>query len=176
MSVKWNAAAKRESGYSLIEILASLVILSIVTLALTAFFTNSLMYTKGNQSKTVMVNLARNALIYMEKQPFEPVQSYYSTYDEIACGAAGCSAEVGGLVKDATVLVDVLNPLVNGVQYKLSVEFQREIHNEMLADPDKKSMAQLLIPVVVKVERADGKTGSRNVTEVEGYISSEKIR
>ncbi|WP_433945222.1 type IV pilus modification PilV family protein [Paenibacillus sp. SN-8-1] len=165
-------------GYSLVEVLAALVILSIVTLAMTAFFTSSLSFTKGNQSKTVMVNLARNALVYLEKQPFDPIKKYYITdnNNEIACDPdpLGCNTMISGLVDDPHILYQVLNPTINKVQYKLTIEYQRDIHNKMLKE--QKSMAELLIPIQVKVERADGRGGNRNITGVEGYISSEKIR
>lgn len=175
----------KESGFSLIEVLAALVILSIVTLALTAFFINSMDYAKGNQNKTVMVNLARNALVYMEKQPFDPIKDYFNpdsgTIDEITCDLVlGCSPEISNRVSDGIVLHKVLNPYVNDVQYTLTIEYQRELHNSntMLRSSDQstKNMAELLIPIKVIVKREDGREGNRNKTEVEGYITSERIR
>lgn len=60
----WNRSRERgkEAGFTLIEVLAAIVILSIVSLVLTSYFTNAMTYSKSNQNKTIMVNLARNAL------------------------------------------------------------------------------------------------------------------
>ncbi|SDF21803.1 prepilin-type N-terminal cleavage/methylation domain-containing protein [Fontibacillus panacisegetis] len=172
-----------ESGFSLVEVVAALVIFSIVTLSLTAFFINSMDYAKGNQNKTVMVNLARNALVYLEKQPFDEIKKYFITdgkYD-IKCDlTTGCPPEVSKLVSNASVFNEILNPLVNDVRFKLTIEYQRDLHNSdtMLSSvkQEERNMAQLLFPVNVVVEREDGRSGARNTTEVEGYITSERIR
>ncbi|MCM3627144.1 prepilin-type N-terminal cleavage/methylation domain-containing protein [Paenibacillus glycanilyticus] len=167
-----------ESGFSLLEVLAALVVLSVVSLVLTSFFTNALTYAKGNQSKTVMVNLARNALFYMEKQSFEPIQAYFadSSHTAISCRISGCDALVSPLAEDASILQQILNPNINGVQYTISVIYQREMHNDMLHDPDQKNMAEELLPVMVRVDRAGGTASARNRAEVEGYIASERVR
>ncbi|MBA9084235.1 prepilin-type N-terminal cleavage/methylation domain-containing protein [Fontibacillus solani] len=177
-----------ESGFSLVEVVAALVIFSIVTLSLTAFFINSMDYAKGNQNKTVMVNLARNALVYLEKQPFDEIKEYFipvdSTIegeDEITCElTTGCPPKVSKLVSDATVFNEILNPLVNDVRFKLTIEYQRDLHESdtMLGSSEQEdiNMAQLLIPIKVIVEREDGRSGARNRTEVEGYITNERIR
>lgn len=67
---------KQEKGFTLIEVLAAIVILSIVSLVLTSYFTNAMSYSKSNQNKTIMVNLARNALFYVEKQDFKEMQEF----------------------------------------------------------------------------------------------------
>ncbi|MNW55023.1 hypothetical protein D3C74_326590 [compost metagenome] len=172
-----------ESGFSLVEVVAALVIFSIVTLSLTAFFINSMDYAKGNQNKTVMVNLARNALVYMEKQKFDKIETYFITdgNEDITCDlTTGCTPKVSKLVSNASVFNEILNPLVNDVRFKLTIEYQRDLHesNTMLGSSEQEdiNMAQLLIPVKVIVEREDGRSGARNRTEVEGYITSERIR
>jgi prepilin-type N-terminal cleavage/methylation domain len=176
--MKWIRCGTKESGLTLVEVLAALVILSIVSLVLTSFFTNALTYAKGNQSKTVMVNLARNALFYMEKQSFEPIQTYFSNPSNtaISCQVSGCDAAVSQLAEDSAVMQQILNPNINGVQYTISVIYQRDMHNDMLHDTDKLHMAEELLPVMVKVERVNGTTSARNTAEVEGYIASERVR
>lgn len=67
---------KQEKGFTLIEVLAAIVILSIVSLVLTSYFTNAMSYSKSNQNKTIMVNLARNALFYVEKQDFKAMKVF----------------------------------------------------------------------------------------------------
>ncbi|WP_201004942.1 type IV pilus modification PilV family protein [Paenibacillus glycanilyticus] len=176
--MKWIRLGNKESGLTLVEVLAALVILSVVSLVLTSFFTNALTYAKGNQSKTVMVNLARNALFYMEKQRFEPIQTYFSNTSNTAinCPLTGCNTAVSKLAEDSAVLQQILNPNINGVQYTISVIYQRDMHDAMLHDADKKNMAEELLPVLVRVEKANGSASARNAAEVEGYIASERVR
>lgn len=71
-----KSGLKQEKGFTLIEVLAAIVILSIVSLVLTSYFTNAMSYSKSNQNKTIMVNLARNALFYVEKQDFEEMSNF----------------------------------------------------------------------------------------------------
>ncbi|CAM3478435.1 prepilin-type N-terminal cleavage/methylation domain-containing protein [Paenibacillus lupini] len=174
--MKWIRYGAKESGLTLVEVLASLVVLSVVSLVLTSFFTNALSYAKGNQSKTVMVNLARNALFYMEKQSFGPIETYFSNSSNISCPLSGCIEPVSQLVEDSSVLQQILNPNINGVQYTISVIYQKDMRDRMLSNPDKKNMAEELLPILVRVEKANGTASARNASEVEGYIASERVR
>ncbi|MCM2980565.1 hypothetical protein CHH55_19005 [Niallia circulans] len=54
-------------GLTLIEVLLSLTILSIIILGIMNFFTQAYSYTNLNQKKTAGINVARNALTYMEQ-------------------------------------------------------------------------------------------------------------
>ncbi|GLX69298.1 type IV pilus modification PilV family protein [Paenibacillus glycanilyticus] len=176
--MKWIRRGTDESGLTLVEVLAALVILSVVSLVLTSFFTNALTYAKGNQSKTVMVNLARNALFYMEKQSYEPIHTYFAntTNTAITCPVSGCDANVSQLAEDSSILQQILNPNINNVQYTISVIYQRDMHNDMLNNSDTKNMAEELLPVLVRVEKVNGTASARNAAEVEGYIASERVR
>lgn len=182
---------RKENGFTLLEVLAAIVILSIVSLVLTSYFTNALSYSKSNQNKTVMVNLARNALFYMEKQDFETMKQLF-TSDIQQPGLVGnlCTSTSECQYKDKFlspgILPDILNPLVNNVQYELEISYQAELHTEMLeGDPADSSsvpehrkiqMAQYLLPVKVVVKGPGGPRGQAYETVVEGYISDEKIR
>ncbi|MEK4325884.1 prepilin-type N-terminal cleavage/methylation domain-containing protein [Paenibacillus sp. FSL R7-0312] len=195
---KWNRNRERgkEEGFTLIEVLAAIVILSIVSLVLTSYFTNALSYSKSNQNKTIMVNLARNALFYMEKQDFEKLELYFrgrpgsGAQPEIighpAIKAAGCvpltptvSCSVySSAVNDVTTLAKVLNPTINNVNYHIDIEYQSSLHQGMIgsSDPVEQATAEFLLPVRIKVK--DSGKGGINVKEtvVEGYITDEKIR
>ncbi|MDQ0192160.1 type IV pilus modification PilV family protein [Paenibacillus wynnii] len=203
---KRNATWDKEQGFTLIEVLAAIVILSIVSLVLTSYFTQALSYSKSNQNKTIMVNLARNALFYMEKQDFEMMSLYFQgqaaegTQPEIAghsiIQASGCvpltettvSCEIyKDMVTDEYTLANVLNPVINNVKYQVKITYQAELHREMVKgkisgntddtiDERKKEMAPFLIPVEVKVTGPGGPNGHVSSTVVEGYITDEKIR
>lgn len=174
----------RDQGFSLIEVLAAITILSIVALVLSSYFTNSLSYSKKNQNKTIMVNLARNALFYMEKQSFSVLSGYFKDNGTLECEKTpgdpvqDCSGPAGLLGKDEEVVRGVLTPAVNGIQYAVSIQYQKDLHEDMRhsADETKKDSAKYLLPVKVTV-RGPGDSGSRaNETVVEGYITDETIR
>lgn len=196
---KWNRNRERgkEAGFTLIEVLAAIVILSIVSLVLTSYFTNALSYSKSNQNKTIMVNLARNALFYMEKQDFGDMGAFFNVkkvnqnplHPEIVASqckdATTCIYNTN--IMNAGALPEVLNPVINGISYEVSIKYQADLHQDMLAgksivdgvesaDDRKKEMAPYLIPVLVEVTGPGGPNGQASSTAVEGYITDEKIR
>ncbi|KHL94020.1 hypothetical protein QW71_20310 [Paenibacillus sp. IHB B 3415] len=196
---KWNRNRERgkEEGFTLIEVLAAIVILSIVSLVLTSYFTNALSYSKSNQNKTIMVNLARNALFYMEKQDFEAMGQYFNVKETSQsavhpvieaeqCKDASCLYNNAGFINSA-VLPEVLNPFINNIQYEVNITYQAKLHEDMLAgksssggkdavDTRKQEMAPYLIPVQVEVTGPGGPNANTVSTVVEGYITDEKIR
>lgn len=195
---KWNRNRERgkEEGFTLIEVLAAIVILSIVSLVLTSYFTNALSYSKSNQNKTIMVNLARNALFYMEKQDFEAMAQYFDVdntnpsavhpdIEAAQCTATACNYTT--LFMNSGVLPDVLNPVINNISYQVNITYQADLHRDMLkgksivngvesSDPRKQEMAPYLIPVQVEVTGPGGPNAHTSSTVVEGYITDEKIR
>ncbi|MGE6751870.1 type IV pilus modification PilV family protein [Rossellomorea sp. NPDC071047] len=68
---------KNNRGFTLIELLVSITILGIVLLSFMNFFLQSSTYTNGNQKKTVGVNVARNVLMFMEKQDFLETRDFF---------------------------------------------------------------------------------------------------
>ncbi|UQZ33817.1 prepilin-type cleavage/methylation domain-containing protein [Paenibacillus sp. PK3_47] len=185
---KWRTIRNKEQGFTLIEVLAAIVILSIVSLVLTSYFTNALSYSKSNQNKTIMVNLARNALFYMEKQDFEKMQKFFDKYklsaDKCLIDACGDGTAEGIAYQqsfDTKALAHVLNPTVNGIDYSINVVFQEELlkepesEDEAVNGVDKKDISEYLIPVKVVVTRKT-EGGQSAPVEVEGYISNEEIR
>jgi hypothetical protein len=146
-----------------------------------SYFTNALSYASTNQNKTVMVNLARNALFYVEKQDFKKVEKYFNlnegNYPDISAeqcivDSAGCSE----LFSNSELLESVLNPTINGVVYNIMISYQSELHTKMKAADSKVAMAAYLLPVKVTVRGAAGSKGRTNDTVVEGYITDDKIR
>jgi prepilin-type N-terminal cleavage/methylation domain-containing protein len=200
-----NTKESTEKGFTLLEVLAAIIILSIVSLVLTSYFTRALSYSKSNQNKTIMVNLARNALFYMAKQDFETMSVYFqgtkagtqpAVVGHASIDASGCvpltetSVSCGNyenMITDANTLAHVLNPVINNVKYQVSITYQANLHQEMMngktsgnaneaVDVRKQEMAPYLIPVEVTVTGPGGPNGNTSSTVVEGYITDEKIR
>ncbi|WP_162551160.1 prepilin-type N-terminal cleavage/methylation domain-containing protein [Paenibacillus tepidiphilus] len=174
-----------QSGFTLVEVLAAIVILSIVSLVLTSYFTNAMSYSKSNQNKTIMVNLARNALFYMEKQDFEAVKTYFTNHPAIEaddCRTAGCT--LADPIPFTGSPTDVFNPTVNGIKYQIDVVYQPEIWSEKTqpspsgaaSSIDLSKSRDYLLPVLVKVRRADPGNQPVYDVKVEGYITDERIR
>lgn len=186
-----RAFVNRQNGFTLVEVLGAIVILSIVSLVLTSYFANAMTYSKSNQNKTIMVNLARNALFYMEKQDFEKMKEFFVTegytLSADVCGIGACgnnSSKEGQAYQQAfetEALAHVLHPRVNGIDYSIEVVYQ----DGLLEEPDsgdeavnelaKTDIKDYLIPVKVVVTRDSGDGPSAPV-RVEGYISNEEIR
>lgn len=172
----------RDEGFTLIEVLAATVILSVASLAMMTFFINAMSYNKGNQNKTVMVNLARNALFYMEKQRFNDVRDYFANNSVIDLQQSNCQlVGLGELkcdsnndfLKSMTGLWDVFNPVVNGKNYEVIVTYQKN-----LVDKEPSSTKfQYLIPISVSVRDKNAPNlSTRYQANVEGYILDESIR
>lgn len=188
---------KKEEGFTLIEILAALLILSIVALAFTAYFSNALTFAKSNQNQTIMSNLARNALVYMQKQNFEELQKYFDSDSAtvVRTGNATTTKRVGitpetfsGCTTATSAgtctfrnifpsgnlqpLMAVLNPQVNGINYRVVIEYQSDLNRAQ------NEGGGLLLPIsatVTTVEAGAGGPGADAVT-VEGYVNAQSIR
>ncbi|MDI4644313.1 type IV pilus modification PilV family protein [Cohnella hashimotonis] len=174
-----------EEGFSLIEVLAAITILSIVSLAMTAFFIQAMSYAKGNQNKTVAVNLARNALFFVEKQSFDEFNKYFKTHLKV--DSANCTyennqynckndEETENLFRNIPGLWGVLNTNINGKEYQLTIEYEDQVLKNTPEDPKKRDLAAYLIPIKVVTNEKNAKPASRGFAEVGGYITDEKIR
>lgn len=64
--MKFFKILSSSKGLTLIEVLVSLTILSIILLGIMNFFNQAYSYTNSNQKKTAAINVARNALTYMD--------------------------------------------------------------------------------------------------------------
>ncbi|WP_315907136.1 type II secretion system protein, partial [Priestia koreensis] len=73
---------QNQQGMTIIELLVSLVILTILFTGAMQFFPQSYSYTRVNQSKTVGTNVARNALQYMQGQSFLKVKKEFESPNE----------------------------------------------------------------------------------------------
>ncbi|AOL35343.1 MULTISPECIES: prepilin-type N-terminal cleavage/methylation domain-containing protein [Geobacillus] len=66
----------RQAGFTLIETLLAITLLSGVAIGLFYFFTNAMMHTSYNQGRTVAVNVARGVAAYMERLEFSALERY----------------------------------------------------------------------------------------------------
>lgn len=190
-----NRREPREEGFTLIEVLAATVILSVASMAMMAFFINAMSYNKGNQNKTVMVNLARNALFYMEKQNYNQVERYFSQIGEsdgkdpimtmkesITISNNGVSCHVplkSELLNGFSGIGNVLRPSVNGKDYDITITYQTDLEKGRANAPlptTEDRMSKYLIPIRVSVKALGAVESLRNQTYVEGYVTNEKIR
>ncbi|WP_456273866.1 type IV pilus modification PilV family protein [Bacillus sp. AK031] len=80
--MKLSNNLRNHQGLTLIEVLVSVTILSTVLLVFLNFFFQAGTYTNMNQKKTVAVNVARNALMYMENQSFLVTKRAFSDVNE----------------------------------------------------------------------------------------------
>jgi prepilin-type N-terminal cleavage/methylation domain-containing protein len=107
-------------GFTLIEVLASIVILSAVTTGIFLFFTNAMKYTTYNQGKTVAINIARGVLAYMERLDFAKLQQYVeiemnnTNEPYVKIDASKCNSS---LFENQQVCEAILRPTINNVVY-----------------------------------------------------------
>jgi prepilin-type N-terminal cleavage/methylation domain-containing protein len=75
---------KNPLGFTLIEILVTLVILSIVLLSFMSFFTQSSLFTQKNNEKLTAINLAQETVVTIKNQPsyFQKVAKYSTGFPE----------------------------------------------------------------------------------------------
>ncbi|NGZ76089.1 prepilin-type N-terminal cleavage/methylation domain-containing protein [Saccharibacillus alkalitolerans] len=187
---------KKEQGFTLIEVLAALLIVSITALAFTAYFSNAMTFAKTNQNKTIMSNLARNALVYMQKQDFERLEAYFDSSSATVVRAAeaeqprrvgitpetfeNCTASSSGACAFRDIfeggnlepVTAVLSPRVNGIAYRVVIEYQQDLNRAQNAG------GALLLPISATVTTAaDGAAGpGANAVTVEGYVNAQSIR
>lgn len=74
----WN------KGFTLIEILVTLVILSIILLSFMSFFSQSSLFTQKNNEKLSAINLAQETIVTIKNQPdyFQKVVKYTTGFSD----------------------------------------------------------------------------------------------
>ncbi|OWA36214.1 hypothetical protein B9G55_10220 [Saccharibacillus sp. O16] len=180
---------KKEQGFTLIEILAAMLILAIVALAFTAYFNNAMTFSKSNQNKTIMSNLARSAIVYMQKQDFKQLDQYFKdshavivnekpsiTSDTfLTCGASSTGVcQFKGIFGNTSpsLVSEILSPSVNGIDYQIVISYQQNL----VKSADKGG--DLLLPITATIRpRTEGRSGpGADEVTVEGYVNAEVIR
>lgn len=137
---------KKEDGFTLIEVVASIAIMSIILLGVVQLLTFTNKVAESNNSKLVTTHLAKATIERMKIQPetyFNPDELGNYTIDD--CLPDQCS--------------DLYQFLVNDQRYDVAIEANQTAEEKVLH----------LINVVVTVELANKQTKST----VEGYVIHE---
>lgn len=151
------------NGLTLVEVLLSLTILGIIMIGIMQFFTQAYSFTNSNQNKTTAINVARNAMIYIEKQSFIETKKNLEDYPADVISLLICNDEYK-LVRNSDTTITGCNPIkINNVDYDVTIAFKEDVTDE-----------SFMIPLVVKVNWEVNK--KQYSTELEGAIKSEDIR
>jgi prepilin-type N-terminal cleavage/methylation domain-containing protein len=153
-----------ERGMTLVEVLVSLVILTILFTGAMQFFSQAYSYTSMNQNKTVGINVARNAMSFMEKQSFMEMKETFNKDSSKQLKIFICQNEYrymdNLLPPPPCTLVSL-----NNTAFDITVLYGPESSADY--DP-------YLIPITVQVDWE--RNGQDFSTSLEGTIASEDIR
>jgi prepilin-type N-terminal cleavage/methylation domain-containing protein len=169
---------KNNRGFTLIELLVSVTILGIVLLSFMNFFLQSSTYTNGNQKKTVGINVARNVLMFMEKQDFLEVRDFFY---EVNIGSENptdeflklfiCGDEYQTFPNFSTES-EMIDSCPNKKNININgLEYETEIYSGEVTDLDE---SDYYIPITIEVRwNINDREYS---TTVDGKVKSEDIR
>ncbi|MBA2878532.1 prepilin-type N-terminal cleavage/methylation domain-containing protein [Anoxybacillus kamchatkensis] len=185
-----------ERGFTLIEVLLSIVILSFVVSGMFMFFTNAMTYTTYNQSKTVAINIARGVIHYMEQLDFQTIAKY--TTDHITqqtpfvrFDASSCSNS--SLFPNENVCKAVFSPTINNVAYDEEdvqawlIPYDQAIWSQIKTNPPTEFPAPLKQVIQQEKEMAEDVSNyllrlyvtvrsNNEVVVLKGVIADERIR
>jgi prepilin-type N-terminal cleavage/methylation domain-containing protein len=172
--VKLSNILKNNQGLTLIEVLVSVTILSTVLLVFLNFFFQAGTYTNMNQKKTVAVNVARNALMFMEGQSYLEIKKEFSEVNngtiepgehslQLKLCADGYKTFETGLTPPA----DCKDIPINGTNYEV------EIQSESVSSSQQGEL-EYYIPIVAEVRWMTN--DQEHSTTVDGTVKSEDIR
>ncbi len=138
---------KNEKGFTLIEVLVSLVLISIVLMSFMAIFANTDRLAVTNSEKLVVINLADAYLERIKIQPTEFIGTLPPTMNNCVPATANTSCKT----------ITVSPAPVNGKSYVVKISIKQNLTEKNLS----------LLDTVVKVSSPDSEISS----SVEGYVS-----
>ncbi|PGT88158.1 hypothetical protein COD11_06360 [Bacillus sp. AFS040349] len=160
-------------GFTLIEVLLSIVIFSILTLGMLALFSQAMTYTQKSENDTLGVYAARNMLNFMEQQSFNTIKKDY--VDALTDEGEGSTVMITNEVcpiwfngdsdeikKKRERCYITFSPNLNNRQLNVSVELKKHTDSTLQTS---------LIPMKILVEWDEG-----NESSLEGFITNEKLR
>ncbi|MFC0522447.1 type II secretion system protein [Pontibacillus salicampi] len=173
-----------EKGYTLIEILAAVAIFTTVCSLFLSIFLQAFDFSKGNQSKSVGIQAARNAVHYLETIDFDIVQSHVDqTISASDCGEVD-------LFPSIEQCRSLLSPVVNNVEYNVELSIEGYsvkdlgIPNElssisdtlkaMKSDSDS-TVSNLFVQTRASIDWEEGHDG-RETSQITGYVMDERLR
>lgn len=178
--MKFKKVLSSSKGLTLIEVLLSLTILGIILMGSMKFFSQAYSYTNMNQKKTAAVNVARNALMYIEKESFIMVRNAFEKAfkedrsEEISlfiCKNPNEEKyEYEIFWKGESVRTNCKPITVNNIEYTVVIEADKE----ELIKPNYNEKSSYYYPLKTKVTWTIN--GKENSTELKGGIQSEDIR
>jgi prepilin-type N-terminal cleavage/methylation domain-containing protein len=161
-------------GLTLIEVLLSLTILGIILIGSMKFFTQAYSYTNMNQKKTAAINVARNAMMYIENESFIEIRQKFEDDPEeeltlMICDHPGDKDDpndpYGKFWKEQTPGPSCSPITVNNVEYEVKIR----------ADSNKNNYDRnYVLPITVEVKWVIN--GKEYKTGIEGVMKSEDIR
>lgn len=151
------------NGLTLIEILVSLTILGIILIGIMQFFTQAYTFTNSNQKKTAAINVARNAMVYMEKQNFIETMQDFDDHSDQQLTLLICNDEYQ-LFWEEEPKSSGCHPIrINGLDYNVSIRSDKE-----------EEYKAFILPIIVRVDWTINR--KHYSTELKGVIKSEDIR
>lgn len=156
---------KNNDGFTLIEVLLSLMILGIVLTTATSLFSQAYSYTHMNQNKTVGINVARNVLYYIEQLDYNIVEDSYflnSTTKSKELSIENCNDRdsSGNRIFNEDTCNGFFSTEINNVQFETIVTISKHSDDKL---------QDYLFPVEVTVQ------WGKQTASVEGLIKNEKI-
>jgi prepilin-type N-terminal cleavage/methylation domain-containing protein len=158
-----NLLKKRENsenGLTLIEVLISISILGILLIVFMRFFLQAGTYTNLNEKRTVGINVARNALMFMEKQNFLKVKNDFASNPVL--NLLICDNHYT-YFDQASAIPSICEPIkINDIPYNVTIQTLED------------NRANYYIPLKVEAGWTIG--GKVYTTSVNGTIKSEDLR
>lgn len=165
----WRCAMISEKGFTLVEVLASLVIISIILMSSVAIFSNTNALAVSNSEKLVVINLAD---AYLERLKTDPVGTLSNSDNDIEVTLSETiNLNSCPIIKQEKICPEIIlnNEItkLNDKQYKVSVQFSQTQSKAASRIHSEKDLQ--LINVLVTVRSPTSNISS----SVEGYIADE---
>ncbi|MBU8879573.1 prepilin-type N-terminal cleavage/methylation domain-containing protein [Bacillus sp. FJAT-29790] len=154
-------------GFTLMEVLVSLTILGIILMGTMKFFSQAYTYTNINQKKTAAINVARNTLMYIEKDNFIAVRDRFEKDPEEEISLFICDEKYKKFWKNEIEDVGCEPITINNVKYEVYIRAEEK------PEPGKKNYS-FFVPLKATVTWTIN--GKDNSTVLDGVIKSEDLR
>jgi prepilin-type N-terminal cleavage/methylation domain-containing protein len=161
--MKLKKILKNNNGLTLLEVLVSLAILGILLIGAMKFFTQAYSFTSSNQNKTIAINVARNAIMYMERQSFIEIRKNFDDSPNEPLVLMICNDRYQLIWPTDTVEPDCSPITINNIKYDVNIQTNTD-----------EAINSFFIPIKVKVDWE--MNNKHETTSLEGVIKSEDIR
>ncbi|MFE8696894.1 prepilin-type N-terminal cleavage/methylation domain-containing protein [Cytobacillus sp. FJAT-53684] len=168
--MKFKKVLSSSKGLTLIEVLLSLTILGIILMGSMKFFSQAYSYTNMNQKKTAAINVARNALMYIEKDNFIVIRDTFENKTDEELSIYICKDKYSKFWKEDDI-DSSCNPIkINNVEYKVMIRADKDELDKVNYNEIRSYYFPLTAYVTWTIN------GKENSTVLEGAIKSEDIR